>query len=118
MNSDFCHGKLNMPGINEHETIFYSAFVDALLHVGGDVEEGASGGDLEPEFFAIAFHCRILLNYINIISSYRTCITLKAIKADHWKSRSALIVLLANQLTRCMRSVIRGSANLICIRLL
>ena len=72
MNSYLYQGKLNMPGINEHETIFDATFVDTLLHVGGDVNEGPSGGDFEPEFFAIAFHCRILLNYINIIRAYRT----------------------------------------------
>ena len=45
-----------MLGIDEYETIFYPALVDALLHVGRHVDEGASGVYLEPEFFSIAFH--------------------------------------------------------------
>lgn len=56
MNTDYYCGKLNMPGIHEHEAILDTALVDALLDIGGDVDEGASGGDLEPEFFAVAFH--------------------------------------------------------------
>ena len=56
MDSYYYHGKLNMSGINEHEAIFDPAFVDALLNIGGDVDEGASGGHVEPEFFSITFH--------------------------------------------------------------
>ena len=48
MDSYYYHGKLNMSGINEHEAIFDPAFVDALLHVAGDVDEGPAGGDFKP----------------------------------------------------------------------
>jgi hypothetical protein len=32
-----------------------------LLHVAGDVDECPSGGHFEPEFFAVAFHGRLLI---------------------------------------------------------
>jgi hypothetical protein len=56
MNTDYYHGKLNMLGIDEYKTIFDATFVDTLLHVTGDVDKSATGGDFEPEFFAVAFH--------------------------------------------------------------
>lgn len=56
MDSYYYHGKLNMLGIYQHETIFNPALVDALLHVSGDVDESAPGGDFEPEFFPVTFH--------------------------------------------------------------
>lgn len=37
-----------MLGIDEHEPFGNSAFVDALLDVRGDIDKGASGGDVEP----------------------------------------------------------------------
>jgi hypothetical protein len=53
MKSGFYHGKLNMPGIDVHETLLDAAIVDALLNVAGDVDQGAAGGYLEPKFFSI-----------------------------------------------------------------
>lgn len=49
-----------MLGINEHETLRNATFVDALLHVRRDLDKGPSGGDVEPEFLAVAFHSRLL----------------------------------------------------------
>jgi hypothetical protein len=43
-------------GVDECEAILDAALVDSSLHVAGDVDEGASGGHFEPEFFAVAFH--------------------------------------------------------------
>jgi hypothetical protein len=45
-----------MLGINEYQAILNSAVVNTLLHIRGDVDEGPSGGHVEPEFFAEAFH--------------------------------------------------------------
>ena len=45
-----------MHGIAEHESFLYAAFLKALLHLGGYVDEGPAAGDLEPEFLTIAFH--------------------------------------------------------------
>lgn len=56
MKSDFYHGKLNMLGIDEHESFFNDAFVYALLHLAGDVDEGTASGHVEHEFFPEAFH--------------------------------------------------------------
>ena len=45
-----------MLGIYEYETFRDPAFIDALLDIRGDIDEGPSGGDVEPQFFAVAFH--------------------------------------------------------------
>jgi hypothetical protein len=56
MNSDFCHGKLNMPGIDEHQPFLCATFINATLDVASDVDEGPAGWYLEPEFFSVTFH--------------------------------------------------------------
>ena len=56
MNTDYYCGKLNMPGIDQHEAILNPAFIDAMLDIGCDVDEGTPGGDLEPQFFSVASH--------------------------------------------------------------
>ena len=56
MNTDYYCGKLNRPGIDQHETFYNSAFIDALLDVAGDVDEGPAGGDFEPALLAVTFH--------------------------------------------------------------
>ncbi|VTR70089.1 hypothetical protein DESC_780278 [Desulfosarcina cetonica] len=45
--------------VDQHQALFDAAFVDALLNVGCDVDERPAGGDLEPEFFAVAFHRKL-----------------------------------------------------------
>ena len=45
-----------MLGIDQHQAFRNAALVDALLDIRRDVDEGPSGGDIEPEFFAVAFH--------------------------------------------------------------
>ena len=42
--------------LHEHEPFLDAAFPEALLHLGGDVDEGPAAGDVEPEFLAVAFH--------------------------------------------------------------
>ena len=44
-----------MLGIDEHEAVGNPAFIDALLNIRRN-DEGPPGGDVEPEFFLIAFH--------------------------------------------------------------
>ena len=48
-------------GVDEHKALFKPAIVVASLHLTGDVDEFAAGGDFEPEFFAVAFHGRLLI---------------------------------------------------------
>jgi hypothetical protein len=43
-------------GITQHEAFGDAAFPEALLHLGGDVDEGPAAGDLKPEFLAMGFH--------------------------------------------------------------
>jgi hypothetical protein len=50
-----------MLGIDEHEAFRNAALVDALLHVGRDVDESSPGWDIEPELFAVVFHPTISL---------------------------------------------------------
>ena len=49
-------GKLDMLGLDEHEAIFNPAFIDALLDIRSNIDECASGGDLEPKCCSITFH--------------------------------------------------------------
>jgi len=45
-----------MLGIDQHQALGNAALIDAFLHIRGDVDEGPTGGHVEPEFFAVAFH--------------------------------------------------------------
>jgi hypothetical protein len=46
----------------QHQGFLDAAFLQALLHLGGEVDEGPAAGDLKPEFFAVAFQEGSLLN--------------------------------------------------------
>jgi hypothetical protein len=41
--------------IDQYQALLHAALPQALPDVGGDVDEGAAGGDVKPRFLAIAF---------------------------------------------------------------
>ena len=45
-----------MHRVAEDKAVLDPALAQTRLHVGGDVDESAAGRDVEPEFFAVAFH--------------------------------------------------------------
>ena len=45
-----------MSCIDQEQTFTDAAVFEALLHLGGDIDEGPTAGDLKPEFLAVAFH--------------------------------------------------------------
>lgn len=45
-----------MHGIDQDQAFGDAAVGEALLHLGGDIDEGPAAGDLKPEFLAKAFH--------------------------------------------------------------
>ena len=50
------HAGADVHGVAEQEAIGDRAVTEAADDVGSDVDESASGGDIEPEFLAVAFH--------------------------------------------------------------
>jgi hypothetical protein len=42
--------------VAEHQTLLNPTFLQAFLHLGGDVDKRPAGGHLKPKFFAVAFH--------------------------------------------------------------
>jgi hypothetical protein len=56
-----------MHGVDENQPLFDAAFAQGFLHLRGDVHKPASGGDVEPEFFAIGFYT---------LPSSKFCVTL------------------------------------------
>jgi hypothetical protein len=69
-----------MLGIDEHQTLGNPALIDALLDIGGDVDEGPAGGHIEPELFSVAFHPTISLLVI--------CFARKSIGSSYQRNRS------------------------------
>jgi hypothetical protein len=45
-----------MHGVDQHEAFLDAAFLQAFIHLRGDVDEGSAARHLKPELFAIAFH--------------------------------------------------------------
>ena len=43
-------------GVDQHQALFNTAFVQALVYFGGDIDESPSGGHFKPQLFAVAFH--------------------------------------------------------------
>ena len=43
-------------GVDQDQAFGDAAVSEALLHLGGDIDEGPAAGDLKPEFLAVAFH--------------------------------------------------------------
>jgi hypothetical protein len=50
-----------MHGVHENESFLDPTLVKASFHLRGDVYKSASGGDVEPEFFAVGFHDHLFL---------------------------------------------------------
>jgi hypothetical protein len=46
-------------GITKQETFLNGAFPQTFFHLRSDIDESSTFGDLEPEFFPIAFHGNI-----------------------------------------------------------
>ena len=42
--------------LDQDQTFPDAAFFEALLYLGGDIDEGPTAGDLKPEFLAVALH--------------------------------------------------------------
>jgi hypothetical protein len=51
-----------MFGIDENQSLADPAFAQAFLHIRGYVDKGSAGGDVKPEFLAVAFHNVSLAN--------------------------------------------------------
>jgi hypothetical protein len=43
-------------GINESQSFFHPPLLQALLYLRRNIEESPAGGNIEPQFFAVAFH--------------------------------------------------------------
>jgi hypothetical protein len=52
-------GKLNLLGIDQHETFSDTAVPDAILDLRGDIDQYAPRGHTEPQFLAVTFHNRL-----------------------------------------------------------
>ena len=49
-------GRRDVHGVYESESFLDAALKKALLYMRGDIDEGTAGRNVEPEFFAVAFH--------------------------------------------------------------
>jgi hypothetical protein len=43
-------------GVDQNQAFAHAALPQAFLHLRGDIDQPAPGGDVEPEFFAVGFH--------------------------------------------------------------
>jgi hypothetical protein len=50
------NGCSDVHGVDKDEALCYSAFLDALLNLGCNIDKGPSGRHLKPQLFTIAFH--------------------------------------------------------------
>jgi hypothetical protein len=50
-----------MLGIDQHQALLDTAFLQSAVDLAGDVDEGAPGGHLEPQLLAVAFHLKFLV---------------------------------------------------------
>ena len=46
----------NVHGVYENKAFLHATFTKGFVDLRSDIDEGASSGSLEPEFFAIGFH--------------------------------------------------------------
>jgi hypothetical protein len=49
-------GRRDVHGVYESDSFLYAARKKALLYLTGNIDESAAGGNVEPEFFSVAFH--------------------------------------------------------------
>ena len=58
-------------GVDEDEPLADAALAEAGLDLGGDVDEAAPGGDVEPELLAEAFHGGLIISPPSLVNGTR-----------------------------------------------